>query len=155
MSHQDQLRESWLGGAEDRLSGREQAKAWALREVWRAEGKNAYGLCEFVAARLRKTKNGKPEGDHPSGAAAQQLYEKIDDNPHWFPGKHNGVKRGPKRLLNAGKRAAIVTAAKRLKRRGVFEMPEAKMNVKMIEPSLWRSRDNKLFLTCDVQCDYA
>ena len=142
MSHQDQLRESWLGGAEDRLSGREQAKAWALREVWRAEGKNAYGLCEFVAARLRKTKNGKPQGDHPSSAAVQQLYEKMDDDPHWFPGKHNGAKRGPKRLLNAGKRAAIVTAAKRLKRAGteptyaavVAACPNATRNPETDEP---------------------
>ena len=48
MASQATLRELWLQGPEDRLCGREQAKAWALREVWLAEGKGEYGLCTFV-----------------------------------------------------------------------------------------------------------
>ena len=32
--HVDDLRELWLGGQDDRLCAREQAKGWALREVW-------------------------------------------------------------------------------------------------------------------------
>ena len=55
MSTQDALHESWVGGIEDRLCGREQAKAWALREVWREEGKSSHGLLTFVASRVRKT----------------------------------------------------------------------------------------------------
>ncbi len=60
MSSQDELNSYWLDAAEDRLCGREQAKAWALREVWRAEGKGDYGLYTFVASKVRKIRNGKP-----------------------------------------------------------------------------------------------
>ena len=49
MTAQAQLRQSWNGSVDGRLCGREQAKAWALREVWRSEGKRDYGLFEFVA----------------------------------------------------------------------------------------------------------
>eukprot|EP00973_Karenia_brevis_P011413 1546337-Karenia_brevis.AAC.1 len=42
MSAQDALRQAWLAGKEGGLSAREQAKAWALRELWLADGKGAY-----------------------------------------------------------------------------------------------------------------
>ena len=118
MSLEEQLRHAWLVGAEGRLSGREQAKAWALREVWRADGKKAYGMYEFIATRVRKTHNGEPVGDHPSTAAVLQLFAKMDNDSDWFPGKHCGEKRGPKRVLSGAKRAAVASAAKRLKREG-------------------------------------
>ena len=44
------LSDLWLVAPEGKLCAREQAKAWALREAWRAEGKGAYGLLSFVAA---------------------------------------------------------------------------------------------------------
>ena len=37
MLSQEELRIVWLQSPEGKLCGREQAKAWALREVWRAE----------------------------------------------------------------------------------------------------------------------
>lgn len=74
MASQATLRELWLQGPEERLCGREQAKAWALREVWLAEGKGAYGLCTFVASKVRKTKNGKPTGPRPSSAAMKEFF---------------------------------------------------------------------------------
>ena len=43
------MRKSWLEAADDRLCGREQAKAWALREVWWEGGKKPHGLHAFVA----------------------------------------------------------------------------------------------------------
>ena len=42
-SKQDLLRSAWLEGKSGALSGREQAKAWALREIWRDAGKAEYG----------------------------------------------------------------------------------------------------------------
>ena len=118
MAAQAQLRQAWVGGVEGRLCGREQAKAWALREVWRDEGKNDFGLLSFVARRVRKTKNGRPVGDHPSVASVKELFEKIDGDPEWPPGRHNEAKRGPKRVLRGAKRAAIASAAKWLKSQG-------------------------------------
>ena len=142
MSAQEALRRSWLQGAEGRLSGREQAKAWALREVWREEGKAPYGLCTFVAARVRKTKNGRPTGDHPSLASVKEFFDKIDNDPDWHPGKPCEEKRGPKRVLRGPKRTAIASAAKRLKQEGqeptfaaiVAACPEATRNPATNEP---------------------
>jgi hypothetical protein len=42
-SSQDLLRSAWLEGKDGALSGREQAKAWALREIWRDSGKSDHG----------------------------------------------------------------------------------------------------------------
>ena len=54
MALQDALRRSWLEGVEGRLCGREQAKAWALREVWIDHGKDPYGKqVEALRARER------------------------------------------------------------------------------------------------------
>ena len=38
-SQQDLLRKAWTDGRTGTLSALSEAKAWALREVWRAEGK--------------------------------------------------------------------------------------------------------------------
>ena len=97
MSARETLKECWLGGVEDRLCAREQAKAWALREVWLEDKQSTYGLYEFVAQRVRKTKNGKPAGAHPSCEAMREFFQKVGCDPDWFPGKHNDKKRGPKR----------------------------------------------------------
>ena len=113
------LSDLWLVAPEGKLCAREQAKAWALREAWRAEGKGAYGLLSFVAARVKTTRNGKPAGACPTAAAMHQFFEKVDADAEWFPGKQNGEARGPKRVLRGAKRGAIVSAAKRLKAEGV------------------------------------
>ena len=85
MSAQEALRSAWLNGTEDRLCGREQAKAWALREVWLEQGNTMYGCYSFVAERVRKTKDGKPTGDHPSKGALGEFFQKVDSDPDWFP----------------------------------------------------------------------
>ena len=150
MSAQEALRLSWLQGPEGRLSGREQAKAWALREVWREDGKAPYGLFTFVAARVRKTRNGRPTGDHPSVASVKEFFTKIDADPDWHPGKHCEERRGPKRVLRGPKRTAIASAAKRLKHEGqeptfaaiVAACPEATRN-----PATNEAVDKKLVYT--------
>ena len=142
MSAQESLCKLWLGGPDDRLCGREQAKAWALREVWRSEGKNTYGMLQFVASRLKKNKNGTPTGEPPQRSSLQEFFEKVDADSEWYPGKHSGQKRGPKRILTGGKLSAIVSAAKRLKREGdeptyagiVAACPQATLNPSTQEP---------------------
>ena len=42
-SRQDLLRSAWLEGKDGALSGREQAKARALREMWKDAGKADHG----------------------------------------------------------------------------------------------------------------
>ncbi len=106
------------GGNEGGLGGPEEDEAWALREVWQADGKGAYGMLPFVASRLRKTKGGTPTGDCPGASAVKGLLDKIDEDPNWFPGKRDGEKPGRKRVLRGPKKSAVVSAAKRIKAEG-------------------------------------
>ena len=41
---QSLLKEAWTSGPQGKLSAFAEAKAWALREVWREEGKDDYGF---------------------------------------------------------------------------------------------------------------
>ena len=75
------LRAAWLAGPEGRLCGREQAKAWALREMWLAEKKPAYGMLAFIAARVRKTVRGKPGREAPTPEAIAEFFSKVDKDP--------------------------------------------------------------------------
>ena len=142
MSLQDELQKAWLQGKEGGLSGREQAKAWALREGWLEEERGEYGMHAFVAGKVRKTVDGESTGDHPSRNAIRELFEKIDADDEWFRGKYSGEKRGPKRLLRGVKVTAIVSAAKRLKAEGdeptytnvVAACPAATLNPATGEP---------------------
>ena len=52
-SQQQLLRQAWLHGRRGCLSARSEAKAWALRELWLAEGSDAWGVNAFVAARVQ------------------------------------------------------------------------------------------------------
>jgi len=63
------LQEAWLGAPDGRLCPREQARAWALREVWQEEGKGSYGLLPFVASKVKTNKDGKPIGKAPTKQA--------------------------------------------------------------------------------------
>ena len=142
MASQEALRSLWLEGKEGGLCGREQAKAWALREVWRSEGKGKYGMVTFVASRLVKMKDGVPRGDAPTVNSVKEFFEKIDEDPDWFPGKHCGKPRGPKRLLTGVRVTAIASAAKRIKAEddevtygaAVAACPKATLNPETNEP---------------------
>jgi hypothetical protein len=101
MSQESSLRTAWLGAADGRLCVREQAKAWALREVWQDEGKPAYGMFTWIASRVKTTLNGKPVGPSPDRTSIREFFDKIDADGDWFPGKISGVKRGPKRIFSA------------------------------------------------------
>ena len=118
MPTQEELKYFSLTSAEGNLCGREQAKAWALREVWQQEGKSPYGMLPFIAGKLRKTKDGKPTGEAPSKQAVEQLFDKLDSDPEWYPGKQSDTPRGPKRVLVGGKITGIVNACKRLRAEG-------------------------------------
>ena len=113
MVGQSDLEELWLGGHGGSLCALEQAKVWALREVWRADGKVNYGMCAFIATKVLKN-----DGKHPTRQAVRQLLERIDNDKAWFPGKQYGEKRGRKRVLTGAKASALCRSAKRIKRSG-------------------------------------
>eukprot|EP00973_Karenia_brevis_P037122 5118099-Karenia_brevis.AAC.1 len=62
MSHSQQelLQKAWTEGRTGTLSALSEAKAWALREVWRSQGKGDWGLVNFVAERVDKVGGGHP-----------------------------------------------------------------------------------------------
>ena len=73
---QELLRAAWLGGQEGRLSAQGEARAWALREAWKATQTTTYGMWAFVAAHITKVGGGSP-----APAAVQQLLEKVGADP--------------------------------------------------------------------------
>ena len=112
------LHDAWLAGPEGRLCGREQAKAWALREVWLAEGKPRHGMPAFVAERVRKTASGKPGREAPTSAAMREFFQKVDEDKGWFPGKRSQKRYGPEPVLSGAKRRAVAKSAMRMKAAG-------------------------------------
>ena len=107
------LREAWLGGRKGKLTALEQARAWALREVWREEKTSTYGMYEFIAGRVTKV-----GGGHPQAAAVQKLLEKVDEDDEWFPGKSAQVKNGPARVVTPRRQAIVARAAMAMHVRG-------------------------------------
>ena len=75
------LQEAWLGAPDGRLCPREQARAWALREVWQEEGKGSYGLLSFVASKVKTNKDGKPIGEAPTKQSIGEFFAKVIRGP--------------------------------------------------------------------------
>ena len=112
-SVQELLRDAWLGARKGNLCALSECKAWALREVWREQKDSDHGLNVFVSQRLKK--NG---GGHPGSDAIAKLFNKIDADPAWFPGKKAQAKCGPKPALSATAKQAIAKSAMSMKERG-------------------------------------
>ena len=113
-SQQGLLRSAWLVGKAGCLPGREQAKAWALREVWREADKADYGMHSSIAAKLTKTGGGAP-----SNEAVRKFFEKVDDDADWFPGKGNYENMGRPTVMTGQQRAAIARCAMIMKKAGL------------------------------------
>jgi hypothetical protein len=136
-SQQDLLRSAWLVGKTGCLSGREQAKAWALREVWRDSGKAAYGMNTYIVAKLKKQGGGSPG---PQGLG--RFFEKVDADDDWFPGKGNYDDVGAPSVMTGQQRAALARCAMIMKKGGVeptysklvASCPKAALNSKTNRP---------------------
>ena len=113
-SHQEWLRKVWTEGRAGTLSALSEAKAWALREVWRSEGKDDWGLMSFVADRVTKI-----GGGHPQQPAISKFFAKVDKDPDWFPGKSVQEQFGPAPALSRQAKNAIAQAAMAMKRRKI------------------------------------
>ena len=96
MTSQEDLASLWLKAPEGKLCGREEAKAWALQEVWHADDKGAYGMLPFIASKLRKTKDSLPQGDPPGTSALkdQKICPQIPKANEGIPGGSAGILGG-------------------------------------------------------------
>lgn len=107
------LSEAWLGGRGGTLSGKEVARAWALRQVWRDDGKTEHGMWAYIASKVWKV-----GGGHPQGEAVKKLLVKIDNDPTWYPGKNSDTTPGPKSPISGTNQALIAQSAMAMKERG-------------------------------------
>ena len=116
MSKQQVLKEAWLGGREGMMSGQTQAKAWALREAWQDEhGEKTYGMLTHIASKLYTITPARKKKEHPTPSALSQLFDKIDNDKEWFPGKNYGAKFGPDPAINGTNQAIIARSAMNMK----------------------------------------
>ena len=106
------LRDLWRAGKQGCLSPLEQSRAWALREVYREMETPEKKLYTKVAEKLTKTGGGQP-----TSRAVLQLFEKIDNDDDWYPGKVEEG-RGRKPALSGLARNAIKRSAEATKRNG-------------------------------------
>ena len=111
---QDALRAAWLDAPLGQMSALSQAKAWALRETWRAVAKHEHGMLAHIAGKVAKE-----GGGNPSPQALGQLFAKIDSDDSWFPGKQSSTTRGRKRALTPTKAASIARCAMTMKGNGL------------------------------------
>jgi hypothetical protein len=135
------LREAWAGGKKGSLSALAEAKAWALREVWRQDRKTEYGMLEFIRLRVRKVKGG-----NPSAPALYQFFERVDGDRDWFPGKRAQTQYGPDPVLTGVKRRAIATCAMQMKTAGqepTYALVRAACPKATINPDTGRPVDKK------------
>ena len=107
------LKKAWLGGKTGALGALAEARAWAIREVWKTEEKPNYGMLPFVCARVTKV-----GGGNPSTQSMMMMFRRVDDDPDWYPGKRTQEQYGPKPILYGSKRLAVATSAMATKQRG-------------------------------------
>ena len=134
---QDLLKEAWVGGKTGTLSALQQARAWALREVWKEQGKPDYGLHAYIARKVTKI-----GGGHPQSQAVAKFLSRLDEDPEWFPGKDVREKSGPASVISPQNQAVAASAAMAMYKRGeeptyakmVAACPQALQNPETGEP---------------------
>ena len=112
-SAKELLRRAWLEGRAGTLAASSEARAWALREAWRDNGKPAYGMHTFIAERLTKVGGGRPTGE-----AVAKLLAKFDADPEWFPGKSYQERHGPTSVITGTNQSIAARSAMAMKQRG-------------------------------------
>lgn len=135
-STQELLKNAWLGGRDGQLSALSEARAWALREVWRDENDTEYGMLTYIAGKLKKKGKGKL-GGHPSSQALGKLFAKLDADPDWFPGKSDRTTFGPASVITPTNQAIVAKSAMAMAARGeepTYPSLVAKNKVALLNP---------------------
>ena len=67
---QSLLQVAWTAAPDGRLPAWEQAKAWALREIWRSEKPSEWGMLNYIASKVVKA---GARGGNPSHGALSEF----------------------------------------------------------------------------------
>ena len=110
------LEEARHKAREGHMTPMTEARAWALREMWREARKSDRGMLSYIGRKVVTYKEGGA-GCHPSPSAISQFFAKVDGDPDWFPGKSGRTKSGPASVLTPTKQAAVARTAMNLKKR--------------------------------------
>ena len=141
---QELLRKAWLDDRHGNLNAFGEAKAWALREIWRAvHDNNDYGMLPSVAARVKKCGT----GESPSKAALFQLFQKVEADDEWFPGKSYQEKHGPVKVLDGTCVQAIATCAQAAKKRKIeptYKLVVGTCDKAVVNPDTGKPVDKKI-----------
>ena len=114
------MEQLWKSRREGSLCPLEQLRALAFRDVYKAhpeavpEQGGLPALNSTIAGKLTLV-----GGGHPSKEAVRQLFERIDGDKDWYPGKRAAATYGPKPALSATARRNIAQSAMALKAAGV------------------------------------
>jgi hypothetical protein len=105
------LESLWKSGRTGCLSPLEQLRAVAFRDAYKELGgvPQAGGQPALLGSIAEKlTRIG---GGYPSKEAVRLLFERIDEDPAWYPGKRYQAGFGPAPALNRAKRLCIAKSA--------------------------------------------
>ena len=90
-----------------------------MREVWKDEhGEKTYGMLTHIASKLYTITTPTKKKDHPSSSALAQLFDKMDNDQEWFPGKNDQARHGPAPAINGTNQAIIARSAMTMKENG-------------------------------------
>ena len=109
-SRKQTLEDLWLGGRTGTLSPLATVKAWALCAMYRELKIPEKKLYARVAAHIEN--NG---GGHPHGYAIKELYEKINADSEWYPGKVYGSVGGRPPVLSRTQVRSLKRTAEQMK----------------------------------------
>ena len=118
-ARQQLLQEAWLRGKTGTLCALQQARAWALREVWQEEGKPAFGLHACIARKVTKI-----GGGHPRSQAVAKFFERVDEDLAWFSGKEARERSGPESVISPQNQATVARAAMSTRKRDVVRVAD-------------------------------
>ena len=136
-SAQEVLKAAWIGGRHGSMSALAQARAWALRAVWRDDKKPDYGMLVYICGKVKKVGGGSP-----TSSALKEFFEKVDADADWYPGKCTQKVFGPESVISKTNQAVVARCAMAMKARGedptyprlVAANPTALLNPKTEEP---------------------
>ena len=72
-------------------------------------------MLTHIASKVYTITLARAKKEHPTTSALHQLFQKIDNDPGWFPGKSDQVKHGPSPAISGTNQSIIARSAINMK----------------------------------------